>query len=242
MTHPDVNSNHIPPEQRTFDYRPNLKVENERFLIRVKLTTTQANWDQSLWWVPGPVTNQGRLGSCVGHGIVSDTMASPVRVKFNQPPDKIADTVYFRAQHVDQWPGENYEGTSVNAGMTIAREYEWIDAWYWAKNLDDLRIGLDTGPVVIGVSWTTGMSYPDEDGYIDASGDLYGGHCVAVTGYSADYNGDGPKFRIRNSWGRSYGRGGDAYIAPDELNKVVFEGGNEAGVARGKRAFDVGHL
>jgi len=80
------------------------------------------------------------------------------------------------------------------------------------------------------------MFTPASNGDWLVNGPSVGGHCCLVTGYSPNYSGRGPRYRIRNSWGLDWGKGGNAYIAPDALDRILFKAGGEAAVPVGRKA------
>lgn len=236
---------------RTLDYVPRLVDANLNHLIRDTLSEAQqATLDieelfrRSRWWTGGAVLDQGREGSCVGHGVVGEWMASPVRGRpvrdnvpgpyFSQSGHEEAVAVYNRAKEIDEWEGINYDGTSVRAGLLVGRDRGWWTNFKWAKDLGDLRLGLEFGPVVIGVTWYEGMYDTDPNGLVDVSGPEVGGHCLIITGFSKNLAGHGPHFRWRNSWGPLYGRNGNGYITPQNLKTVLFDQGNEAAIVSGR--------
>lgn len=217
---------------RTFDYTPRLVEANRPYRMGVAGDTSK-----SRYWVPGVVLDQGSEGACVGFGCTAEALASPARVKFPESTgDEVARVIYRRAQKIDEWEGENYDGTSVRAGMLVGREHGWWEGFKWALNMGELRAALDLGPVVIGVEWRSGMYETWKDGQVKVYGDVVGGHCLLITGYSPNWNGWGPHYRWRNSWGREYGVNGSAYIDADELNAVLFQSGGEAAVPIGRKA------
>jgi hypothetical protein len=227
---------------RTLDYIPRLVEANRRF----RLTAADpALLKTSRWWTGGVVLDQGQEGSCVGHGVVGEYLASPVRGNpFVVTPGamdtkdraghQLAVAVYNRAKEIDEWEGVNYEGTSVRAGMLVARERAWCDSFNWAFNLLELRAALEDGPVVIGFDVHDRMFDTEPDGDWIPDGPVEGGHCALVTGYSANYAGRGPRYRVRNSWGHDWGSNGNAYISPENLDKVLFQSGGEAAVPTGR--------
>ena len=219
---------------RTFDYVPRLVEANNDYLVRHTAAARELApidlWNKMTWWTAGAVTDQGSEGACVGHGVTQEAMSSPVRVKL-QHPDLIAHGVYRRAQQIDEWEGEAYDGTSVRAGMLVGRDLGWWQSFYWAKNMDELRVALELGPVVIGVAWHESMYATTTAGLVVVEGPTTAGHCLLITGFSPNYNRTGPRFRWRNSWGRSYGLNGNGYIAPNDLDGILFGDGNEAAVA-----------
>lgn len=234
---------------RVLDYVPRLDERNKAHRVSAIRETAPA--DKAVWWTGGVILNQGQEGSCVGHGVVGEYLASPVRGNafLTAPVDasgnaeilsaaeaghRGAVAVYNRAKQIDEWEGVDYDGTSVRAGMLVAREHGWCEGFSWALNLDELRTALHLGPVVIGVEWREDMYETDELGYVTVGGKVVGGHCLVVTGYSPNYRRRGPVFRWRNSWGPTYGLGGNGYVRPDDLAAIVFGSGGEAAVPTGR--------
>jgi hypothetical protein len=223
---------------RTFDYVPRLVEANLPYRMGA---TDPALLDRSRFWVPGPVLDQGREGACVGFGCTAEYLASPVR---GRPPaldsqpnlpavrraELLARDVYLSAQRIDAWEGEAYEGTSVRAGMLVGRERGWWTGFRWAMSMAELRAALELGPVVVGVEWREGM-YRAPGGVVTVDGRVVGGHALLITGYSARRR----AWRWRNSWSRSYGVNGSAYIRHDDLDSVLFRAGGEAAVPVGRR-------
>lgn len=63
------------------------------------------------WW---DFYNQGNVGACVGFS-ESRMMSLLNRTRYS------GMWLYGQAQKIDEWPGENYEGTSLRAGLEILR-------------------------------------------------------------------------------------------------------------------------
>jgi hypothetical protein len=116
--------------------------------------------------------NQGNEGACVGYG-ESRMMSLYNRKRFD------AAALYHEAQKVDEWPGEDYEGTSLRAGFDVLRskghkrawgpfslpwDAKWgISANRWLTNVDDILLILGTSNVYGGAvpllnSW--GKAFP----------------------------------------------------------------------------------
>lgn len=238
----------VTKDGRTFDYVPRLVAANNRYLIR-QTATEKAQWGSSRWWVAGLVLDQGREGACVGFGCTGEAMASPVRQKFPAPgvapvseadvvaaANNVAVSVYHRCLQIDEYEGERDEGTSVRAGLLVGRERGWWGGFRWAKSLDELRIGLESGPVIAGVDWRDSMYETDAEGRVRIGGSLVGGHCLLITGYSPRWGRHRePVFRWRNSWGPSYGLHGNGYIAPADLDRILFRAGGEAAVVTDRK-------
>ncbi len=182
-------------------------------------------------WRPGPVLDQGSEGACTGFAVAGELAASPHRVRGVDM--ELARRLYHRARQIDEWPGENYEGSSVLAAVKAAAELGYISEYRWAFSIDDLRAAvLGLGPAVIGIPWYASMYTPRRSGLLDISGPIVGGHAILVTGYHPRRRlwGEGWRdrhvvFRLRNSWGPGYGRRGDCYIRDTDLAALLADQG-----------------
>lgn len=186
--------------------------------IRTLLPTTFRSYT---WRVPVAL-DQGREGACVGFGWAHEIAARPWADA--GITNDYAFAIYRWAQQNDQWPGEDYEGTSVLAGAKAVSE--WLDRiveYRWAFGLDDVRRTLGyRGPVVLGVNWYDGMSEPGSDGFIRVSGNLAGGHCILAYGVSEP----GKYVKLWNSWGTGWGQGGACRITFADLDRLLNENGD----------------
>jgi hypothetical protein len=170
---------------------------------------------RSYTWRTGPTLDQGNRGSCVGHGIVHELAARPAKAKVGSID---AIQIYEAAQKIDPWPGENYEGTSVLAGVKVAQGDGWFEEYRWAFGLEDLILGVGrNGPAVVGTNWYSNMSKPDDRGYIHAYGSIIGGHCYLVMAVDVKRK----RFKIQNSWGKSWGDNGHAWVSYNSMKKLL---------------------
>lgn len=188
---------------------------------------------RSYTWRPGPlVLDQGQEGACVGFGWAHELAARPAIVP--NVSNGYARSLYKAAQLIDEWPGEDYSGTSVLAGAKTVRTVGLISEYRWCLTIDDLIVALGYfGPVVIGVDWYTGMFNTNAEGYVKPTGYIEGGHCVILNGVSIRRNSD-PERSIDymrsfvsgvNSWGTEWGSAGRFRIALIDLMKL-FPGGD----------------
>lgn len=142
------------------------------------------------------------------------------------------------AKKIDEWDGEDYEGTSVRALFKVLKAKEYIEAYEWAFTHElVLRQVLTTGPVVMGTNWYHGMHTPDFKNYIWPTGELVGGHAWLLIGaYRNKKNPDGTvgAFRMINSWARDWGQKGRAWLTFKTLNQLIKQDG-EACVAVEKK-------
>lgn len=173
----------------------------------------------SKFWYNRRVLNQGNEGACVGFGWTQSINCSPRPQNFN---DSYARAVYYRARQLDEWPGENYDGTSVRAGAKSICEKGWITEFAYAQNILEMATWiLNRGPVVIGVDWFEGMedALRENDYFIRPEGQVTGGHCVCVDGVR--WGLEGAYFRILNSWSDKWGMSGRARITTEDMATLL---------------------
>lgn len=205
------------------DWKPNHDPRSWNYLVappRVGTTAIAAR----TWYLRNPVLDQAAEGACVGHGVCNTCSAS--RMKVNLPhPQATAFGMYYGSRRIDEWEGESYEGTSVNAGCKIAVELGFASGYRWAMGIEAvIETVLGVSPVVVGINWTDGMFSPDAQGVIRATGPVAGGHCVCVRGYSRKTS----LFRIRQSWGLDHGLQGDVYLPDVDLDVLLRQDGEAA--------------
>jgi len=138
-------------------------------------------------------------------------------------PIIVPQALYDDAQANDEWPGPPppYDGTSVRAGAKVLQRRGLIDSYHWADTSNPLPDLVDCllyrGPVVVGTEWLEDMFEPGEDGFLDVSGALAGGHAYKLDGVNTKR----AFFRIKNSWGRSWGNHGFAFMSFEDMERLV---------------------
>lgn len=213
---------------RKFDWKPKFDKRSLDYGIRTILPKGSVT-QKRVVWKTGPVLDQGSEGACVGFGWMGEFLADPVppsKPISSSQGNKLAFRYYKEAQKIDQWPGEEYSGTSVLAGAKTMQANGYISGYRWCFSLSELREAvISEGPVVIGVNWYSSM-YSAPNGLVKISGEQVGGHCILVVGYDPKKLINGRKteaFLWRNSWGESYGIKGSAWITARDLQKLISE-------------------
>lgn len=210
-------------DERSRNYRAVEGIESEPFRSRT--------------WKCEVYNDQGSEGACVGFAWSHEIAAKPVAIETD---DQWAIDIYRRAQQLDPWPGEAYSGTSVLAGVQAVQEIKnrfdkpLIKEYRWAFGIEDvLRVLGYKGPLVLGVEWHKNFYYPNSEGWIALGGGVVGGHAILAKGVKivlidpdkeATFdNIDQHKSYVilHNSWGTSYGDGGNAYISVYDLNYLL---------------------
>ena len=217
------------------DERDN-KFLTARYLLNRKFPRIRAHryWNSNRWW-----GDQGGTSQCVvyswAHCIERpNTAITPWRSEgghelswgswrfTGQQPLINLDKAYNWAQRNDEWPGTDYDGTSVRAGAKYLHKHGHIESYTWAYDVYTVVHAVNTvSPVVAGTLWTIDMFVPDKHGFIEPTGDSVGGHAYLIDGVSNRNK----FFRIKNSWGKNWGRGGFARITFDNFDKLLLAHG-----------------
>jgi hypothetical protein len=197
-------------------------------------------------WRCGVVLNQGHTSACTGFSRVADLLAAPRMVKVDDPQD-MAQRTYKLAQTLDEWPGEDYEGSSVLGALKAVPGLGFIGEYRWAFDFGDwLRSLSYVGPSVVGTTFFNSMFEPSERGVltVNPSSGEAGGHAYLIRAIVTDErrkkrivgspnNRDGvPLLRVRNSWGHGWGKAGDAYMWADDYQKHLWPGGEQSIVVK----------
>lgn len=187
------------------------------------------------WWDLGWQGDQGASPHCVAYSALHRIENSP---RTHPTPGPVADprTFYSRAQQIDEWPGEAYDGTSVRAGAKVARELGFISEFRRIATMDELKAAIALeGPVILGTYWYYSMFNPrylkSADGkyrwtvVVDAAeGGIAGGHAYLANGI----NFEAQTIRILNSWGPTWGVEGRATLTFATAERLVFAEEGEA--------------
>lgn len=185
---------------------------------------------RSKTWPCSLYLDQGRTPTCVGNAFAHELAAVPVAV-----PDlneDFAQALYHRAQELDEWPGESYEGTSGLAGAKAVTELGYYSEYRHAFGVDQALQALShTGPVPIGIPWLESMFDPRPSGLLEVTGNEAGGHEILARGHLLKARLKGEKgtlhvVRFRNSWGRSWGVNGDCYMRVEDLDSLLKRDGD----------------
>lgn len=161
-------------------------------------------------------SDQGAFPHCVAHAWLHYVEGGPITAK-GQGAEFDTVAYYRRCQQLDEWAGENYDGTSIRAGAKTGIELGLIESYWWCNTISEIVDALYLQPLVTGTDWFSGMSKPNSAGFIKAEGDMEGGHAYVLDGVSVKDQ----FFRIKNSWGRGWGVRGFAYIHWTEFQKLL---------------------
>lgn len=215
--------------------------------------------------------DQGNSSACTGESRTYDLGGSPAPLRLTQDlidnftklgvpltgksagqrfDQDCAQALYQLARKYDEWPGEDYEGSSVLGALKACAALGLIGEYRWAFSMDDMCSALSTlGPVVVGTTWYNSMFDPRPSGLleVDPSSKEAGGHAYyfrriivthdakrAFLGKGETIRNDVPLLVIRNSWwtpfdnSPEWGRRGEAGIWADDYENNLYKGGEQS--------------
>jgi len=197
---------------------------DNNYLIKTKLAPklaplmapTVRYWKNDEW-----NGNQLNTPQCVGFAWAHFITGSPITHVGIQPVVAPLD-IYNGAQLNDEWAGQSYDGTSVRGGAKWLKLQNKISSYLWAFDINTIvNTVLNIGPVTVGTYWYYNMFFPNSTGLIRVSGAVVGGHAYIIDGVDTKKK----LFRIKNSWGTSWGKGGMAFISFTDFNKLLKQRG-----------------
>lgn len=182
----------------------------------------------------GRLLDQGDTPHCVAFSGLGFMLAAPMMREENYS----TTPVYRRCQQLDEWPGEDYDGTSVRALMKAMREFGWIENYAWGQTVEELTAWMNGGfgTVILGTNWYAEMSDVDDKGFMrepaPSLSTPIGGHAYRLNWFDAKKG----AFLMRNSWGPYFGvrdpktgrRNGEAYMRPELVRRLLAEDGEAA--------------
>ena len=221
----------------TLDFRDRMF---ETTLIEVPTQIPLA--DYRAWKIP--VLDQGSEGACTGFGLA--TVANFLLQRRKVVPDKApvsARMLYEMARRYDEWPGENYSGSSARGAMKgwhkhgVCSEQEWkyqfeapkpggltdartSDALrrpmgaYLRVNHKDL-VAMHSALAEVGILFATATVHEGWNA-VSAKGDIAWPQPLSGGHAFAIVAYDAEGFWIQNSWGDGWGRNGYARISYDD--------------------------
>lgn len=115
---------------------------------------------------------------------------------------------------------DQYEGSPESWAKLIAK-WGLIDSYWRCSDLNDLKVGLNSCPVVIGVGvfreW-----FDNNQGVIKYPANKYeilGGHAICCVGY----NDNTKLIKFKNSWSKGWGDDGYGYLPYEYINDFMWD-------------------
>jgi len=175
-------------------------------------------------WRRGPTLDQGALPHCVEFAAKHLLMSQPLMHNANVV-NRLLDGLYEQAQRNDEWPGEDYDGTSGRGAMKSLQARGLIGEYHWITTESMLsKYVRAVSPVMVGTSWLTEMFTPTSDGYLQVQGGEEGGHEWLALWYEESK----ARYVCQNSWGPDWGRDGLFYLHKEDMRILLEDLGGDA--------------
>lgn len=212
--------------ERSLGRRLDAPVDPRNALFPLSLAMRAVAPPTSKAWRSGPYAlNQGNLGACVGFAGANFLQNSPTRTTV---VNETGFGLYWACKEIDGYAGE---GTWDAILMKVLQAQGRISRYLWATSPTEAKQWvLTTGPLLIGVPWYESMFDPGYKGsdltapWLNLAGNVVGGHEVLIRGYSRPRD----AYRLRNSWGGTWGAKGEAWLARADFDRLVFAEGGDA--------------
>jgi hypothetical protein len=201
----------VDPLQRSLGrlYAPDTKDKKyELTPRRMRLIPTAPVEARKLPWRLGPNRfDQGDTSECTVHAGAHALEAAPIVHALGWTREEFTSR-YIRAKRADEWPGEDYDGTSFRAVCKVLVEDGIIGSYLWAFDEDTVKEFLiSRGGLCFGSEWTSTMFNPSVKGaYVEPEGDVVGGHETYLRWYyGAKHYRYPDTYEFLNSWGPEWG-------------------------------------
>lgn len=177
------------------------------------------------WAHPGPVLDQGDVGSCTGNALADCLNTLPLYKSGAFLDERSAIAIYTWATHHDNVPGsypKEDTGSTGLAACKAGKHLGLLSGYKHAFGVEHTLGALSLQPVMIGIPWYNGMFTPDGDGFVNVTDGVAGGHEIAVIG-----NDTLNQFvTLLNSWGSGWGMNGTAKLRWSDLERLLAEQGD----------------
>jgi hypothetical protein len=126
------------------------------------------------------------------------------------------------------------KGTNAWYACRVLMERGTISAYHWITTPEEMKnTVLAVGSVAVGTDWFNSMfepvsQYSNRYIKVNPGSGLAGGHEYLINGVNLNPSSGPPFYRVKNSWGRGWGKDGTARIAVADLHDLLFNRGGDA--------------
>jgi hypothetical protein len=140
--------------------------------------------------------------------------------------EQTALDIYSKATHLDRVRGVYPPDDTGSSGLAVAKAMVRLGltsgTYRHAFGLTHALSALQTGPVLVGITWLTGCDNPDSTGLVHYTGTVRGGHEVLADEVDADRR----LIWMANSWGTSFALEGRFAMTWDDFGKALADHGD----------------
>lgn len=166
-------------------------------------------WNQTGWW-----GDQNGWPECVAFACVHILEDGP-ETQPGTAPIVNPRELYAECKRRDGIP--HLDGTYGRVAAAILQERGFVKTYRWFMNAEEIGLYiLENGPVAVGTNWYRGMTNPEKN-ILRLTGPVDGGHEYVLNGY----NRIAGLFRVKNSWGRTWARNGNAWLQGEDLERLI---------------------
>lgn len=190
----------------------------------------------------GEIRDTGPEGTTVGFAIAYALQAA-VKGNTQQSVTLSPRGIYILAKQYDEWPGEDYEGTSVIGGLKAVREIgaylesDWpyesktkpktarkasykISSYSELKGVEQILNALRERKIIVTtIQVTDDFDKTDNNGRVTVKLPLktMGAKAISIVGY----NEKTAEFKFANDWGTAWGKDGFGIIKDTDLTRIM---------------------
>ncbi|MGY5048312.1 hypothetical protein ACWDE0_22170 [Streptomyces sp. 900105755] len=233
------------PETHNRGYRLGRHVEHDPRSLRYAHGVLPKSAIKSVSWTRRiPILDQGNLGSCTGNagtGVLGTdsagrTATGTVTISAagaaashglftageHTLDEDFAVKLYSLATILDGISGQYPPTDTGSTGIGVAKALKALglaSGYTHAFSIAALNSALQTGPVMIGITWYNSMFDPKNDGQIvvDPSSGVAGGHELELNAFDATTS----EYEVPNSWNETWGKDGCGYFPTAALTSLL---------------------
>ncbi|MEV7154922.1 C1 family peptidase [Streptomyces misionensis] len=231
-------------------YRLGRHVEHDPRSLRYAHGVLPTSAIKSVEWTRRiPILDQGRLGSCTGNaatgllGTDSAGRTASTTVTIGAAGAAASHGLFTAGEHAldedfavklyslatildgvsGQYPPTDTGSTGIGVAKAL-RALGLAGSYTHAFSVAALNSALQTGPVLIGITWYQSMFDPKNDGQIvvDPSSGVAGGHELELNAFDASTG----EYQVPNSWNTSWGKDGYGYFTTAALTSLLSQQGD----------------